>query len=80
MPSRVQKWGNSLALRIPKAYAEEVGLRENCEVTLSTQDGALVVQPARRVRYELASLLDGVTDRNRHPEVDTGRPEEGEAW
>jgi len=80
MSCRIRKWGNSLALRIPRAQAEELGLRENAEVHLVAEDGALVVRPARRVRYDLDDLLDGVTDRNRHPEIDAGPPEEGEAW
>ncbi len=45
MKTRIQKWGNSLALRIPKSFAEEAGLREDAAVELSLAEGRLVVQP-----------------------------------
>jgi antitoxin MazE len=78
--SRVQKWGNSLALRIPHAFAVEVGLAENSEVELSMEDGRLVVQPVVRMKYDLAELLSKVTPQNRHAEVDWGAPVGKEAW
>ena len=80
MNARVQKWGNSLALRIPRPFAAEVGLSENSEVELSLDEGRLVVRPLRRVKYDLAELLAKVTPKNRHPETDWGKPVGKEAW
>jgi antitoxin MazE len=80
MNARVQKWGNSLALRIPRPFATEVGLEENSEVELSLHQGRLVVRPVRRVKYDLSTLLAKVTPQNRHPEVDWGAPVGKEAW
>ena len=57
MKTRVQKWGNSLALRIPKAFALEVGLQEDREVELSVQRGRLVVVPSAVPSYTLEELL-----------------------
>ncbi|MEK6537249.1 MAG: AbrB/MazE/SpoVT family DNA-binding domain-containing protein [Actinomycetota bacterium] len=74
----VQKWGNSLALRIPRPFAGEVGLREDSEVELRIVDGTLVVRPARK--FSLAGLLAGVTRRNLHGEVRTGGPVGNESW
>lgn len=45
MKTRVQKWGNSLAVRIPKSFAAEAGLHANASVELSLVDGALVLFP-----------------------------------
>jgi antitoxin MazE len=45
MRTRVQKWGNSLALRIPRSFAVEIGLSENLAVDPCVADGRLVVQP-----------------------------------
>lgn len=78
--ARVQKWGNSLALRIPRPFALEVGLAENSEVEISLVDGRIVVQPLGRVRFDLAELLEKVTPSNRHAEVEVGGPVGEEAW
>ena len=80
MESRVQKWGNSLAVRIPRPYASEVGLRENAAVELRVSDGALVITPVERPSYRLADLLAGVHRSNLHSEVPTGEPQGDEAW
>ena len=80
MRARVQKWGNSLALRIPKALAVETDLEQGSEVDLSLVAGSLVVTPTRPAEYTLESLLAGVTPANRHGEVDTGAPLGREAW
>lgn len=80
MESRVQKWGNSLAVRIPKPFASEVGLREDAPVELSVNEGTLVITPVVRHVYRLADLLAGVRRSNLHSEVATGRPQGDEAW
>jgi antitoxin MazE len=72
MKTRVQKWGNSLALRIPKAFAAEAGFRANGAVELSVVDGALVVQPVTPEPPTLDELLRGITDDNIPDEWDTG--------
>lgn len=72
MRTSVQKWGNSLAVRIPKAFANDLGIEQDVSVDLSMEDGALVVRPAKRVHFELESLLSKVTDENLHKEVDWG--------
>ena len=80
METRVQKWGNSLALRIPKTLADEVGLRNNSPVQLSLQDKKLVIELATRSAFDLAEMLAHVTEQNLHDEVDTGRAVGVEAW
>ena len=80
MKTSVQKWGNSLALRIPKAFAEEVGLCENGAVDLSVADGGLVVKPCRDEPLSLDSLLEGVTEENLHREWNMGSAVGKEIW
>jgi len=80
MNARVKRWGNSLALRIPRRVASEIGLEENSEVELSVQRGRLVVRCVRRFRYDLATLLAKVTPQNQHPEMDWGSPVGKETW
>jgi antitoxin MazE len=73
MKAKVQKWGNSLAVRIPKPVALEVGLRAEADVEMSVQQGNLVLAPARR-EYTLEELVRGITPKNRHEETDFGPP------
>lgn len=80
MKSKVQKWGNSLAVRIPKSFAEEVGLESNSPVDVSLEGGKLVVMPVAPPRHTLQSLLAQVTDDNIHGETDTGPAVGKEAW
>jgi len=80
MKTRVQKWGNSLALRIPKSFADEVGLDPNSSVEMSLRDGKLVVVPSEKPKFTLRQLLARVTEENLHHEIDTGPAVGGEVW
>ena len=80
MKTRVQKWGNSLALRIPKSFAREVGMDNQTTVELSLVDGKLVVSPVVKPKPNLEDLLALVTDENLHAEVDTGPVVGVESW
>lgn len=80
MKTSVQRWGNSLALRIPSAYAAETRISEGSEVELTLKSGALLVRPVLRKRYALADLLKRITPSNRHDAVDTGKVAGQEVW
>ena len=80
MRTRIQKWGNSLALRIPKSFAAEVGLQKETSVELSLADGKLVVTPVAKPKLTLKQLLARVTKENLHHEVDTGSAVGKETW
>ena len=80
MKTRVQKWGNSLALRIPKSFATEVGLQRETSVEVSLADGKLVITPIAKPRLSLKQLLAKVTKENLHHEVDTGYAVGNETW
>jgi antitoxin MazE len=78
--TKIQRWGNSLGLRIPRAFANEAGVDAGAEVDLSVRGGDLIVRPTRRAKYRLEDLVRKVTARNLHHEVDTGKPVGREAW
>ncbi|TEU17718.1 MAG: AbrB/MazE/SpoVT family DNA-binding domain-containing protein [Anaerolineales bacterium] len=80
MLTRVKKWGNSLAVRIPKPLATEVGIEQNTQVEVSLVDGKLVVAPVLKPALTLEQLLAQVTEQNLHGEVDTGPRMGNEAW
>lgn len=73
MTAIIQKWGNSLALRLPKALATETHIAEGTQVELVRTDEGVLVKPRRRPRYRLSELLEGVTRKNIHAETDWGR-------
>lgn len=80
MKARVQKWGNSLALRIPKSFANEAGLGEDSAVDLKILDGKIVIKPMVDEALCLDELLRGVTEENIHREWDTGPAVGKEVW
>jgi antitoxin MazE len=80
MTSTIQKWGNSLALRIPKALARDVHLENGSVVNLAVRDGKVVIEPAKKPEYKLDDLLKGVTKKNLHQSVDTGPAVGREVW
>jgi antitoxin MazE len=80
MQTRVQKWGNSLGLRIPRGLADEVGLGVGTEVSLTAKDGELILKPSLPSRLRLADLLAGITPENIHASVDTGDAVGSEAF
>lgn len=80
MKTRIQKWGNSLALRIPKPFAEEARLVEDATVDLTVRNGKLVVVAVEGPDETLENLVARITAENRHGETDTGRPVGHEVW
>lgn len=78
MRVKVQAWGNSLGLRIPKAYATELGVQAGTEMEINIDAGVLRAQPAPVVQLE--ALLAQITDDNQPGESDWGAPRGGEAW
>ena len=80
MRRRVQKWGNSLALRIPKSFADEIGLAENSSIQIVIKQGTLVITPDREPEWRLQDLLEKVTEDNIHREWETGPPKGYETW
>jgi antitoxin MazE len=78
MITNIKKWGNSLALRLPKSFASEIGLDENSAVELIIEADQLVIRPVKPATLD--QLLEAVTPDNLHGEVDTGSPQGIETW
>ena len=79
MKTHVQKWGNSLAVRLPKHIVREIGLDYNSTVEMNVEEGKLILQRSDEIPT-LESLLSKVTKDNLHEIVDTGKPTGNEAW
>ncbi|MGA2496709.1 MAG: AbrB/MazE/SpoVT family DNA-binding domain-containing protein [Tepidisphaeraceae bacterium] len=74
MATAVQKWGNSLGIRIPKALASQIHLTAGTEVEFETANGALTIRPTRRRKYSLSRLLAQAKGPNPHGEWDSLAP------
>ena len=80
MQTMIQQWGNSLALRIPKAFAAQARMKKGSRVRLTVRKDQMIVTPVRLGEISLESLLAKVTPENIHPETDWGKPMGKEIW
>ena len=80
MATTIAKWGNSLALRIPQAIAEQVQIQAGSEISIDIIDGKIILTPHRRKKYTLDELLVDMTSDNLHAEISTGISVGNEAW
>ncbi len=80
MHGKIQRWGNSLAVRIPKVYAKGVGFEEDTSVEISVNEGDIVISPRPAPAFTLEQLLAGITDENLHEEIATGPAVGNEVW
>ena len=78
MSVKIQKWGNSLGVRIPKSVIEKVNLSEHSEVEVESKNGTIVIFPAKK-QYSLEALLNQITKGNLHREHDF-KTEGNEVW
>ena len=82
MLSKIQKWGNSQGLRFTKALLQEVQLNVGDEVSVSVQNGRIIVEPATKVRgkYDLKELVSKIPQEYQAEELDWGKPVGKEEW
>jgi antitoxin MazE len=80
MLAKAQKWGNSLAVRLPKTLAEECGIEADSVIEIVREDNLIVIKPVQKQGLSLDSLLAAVTKENLHSEVPTGQPFGKELW
>jgi antitoxin MazE len=80
MLAKAQQWGNSLAVRIPKAIARECGISVDTDIEMVRDKNNIVLMPVAKKKYSLAGLLAKVTAENLHSEVRTGKPTGKEQW
>jgi len=80
MRTRIQKWGNSLAVRIPRPFAQDIQFTENLPVEITVRGGKLVVAPIVQPELSLSELVAAITPKNRHDETSTGGPVGNEVW
>ena len=79
MRTSVQKWGNSLGLRIPSVYAKELDLLDGSIVDIQRKENEIIISPAKK-KKSLNDLIQLITDENQHDEIDFGSPHGKEEW
>jgi antitoxin MazE len=77
---QIKRWGNSLALRIPKAILTQLGIKEDDELKMNITDNSLVLTPIIKKEYSLSEMLSQISDDNLHDEADFGQPAGNEVW
>ena len=80
MITHVQKWGNSLGVRIPKNIAEDIHVEDGATVDMRVEEGYLVIAPVGKPAYTLEELVSKITPENRHDLIDFGPPRGKEVW
>ncbi len=81
MPARAQlvKWGNSHAVRLPKAVIDQAQISEGDELELTVHQGTIEIAKARP-KLTLEALVKGITRENLHGETSWGGSAGGEVW
>lgn len=80
MRSKVQMWGNSLALRIPRFIANQIKLNNGSDVDVSLEEEKIIIKPVKDKEELLEEMLSNIKDNNIHKEEDFGEPVGGEIW
>lgn len=83
MTTTIQKWGNSLGVRLPKELADSFNLTAGSRVVFVRNKNSFEIQPQVKTqipKYTLEELVKGITKKNRHKEFDWGKPMGKEVW
>lgn len=76
---KVQKWGNSLGVRLPAPFVQQLNITEGSDLDIILMENEMTLRPVR-TKPTLEELLAGITEQNKHGEIDFGRPEGNEYW
>lgn len=80
MQTTVQKWGNSLALRLPKPFTSEINISENSTVDISLENNQIVIKPIKKTPINVDELIDAISPDNLYSEISMGLPVGNEVW
>ena len=78
---KIQKWGSNLGISFPQILATELSLREGLYMNIHDKDSKIIIEPVKpNSTYNLAEMLNNITENNVHQAVDTGMPIGNEIW
>ena len=79
MKTKLQKWGHSLAVRIPKSFVNTINVKERDEVELIIEDNQLIIKPVK-YKFDIDELVSKINSDNLHKEIGTGPSVGKEIW
>lgn len=77
--TKVQRWGNSLGIRIPQQVAENLGIAHGSMMEMKSNHQQIILKPMKS-KPSLEELVSKITEENRHAEIDFGKPVGNELW
>ena len=80
MVTKIQKWGNSLAVRLPKSVVTKLSIKQNHRVTVHHDRSRIVVTPIKPTEITLEEIVEAITPQNRHGATDWGTSLGKEIW
>lgn len=80
METKIKKWGNSLALRLPKKTTDFLNLKEGSSVDFDFDKNQIIIKPKKEKEITLKELVDKITPENIHKEIEAGGPIGKEIW
>jgi antitoxin MazE len=82
MVTKVQKWGNSQGMRVPKDILEKAHIKVGNYVEITVADSKIIIRPAKKIRkkYDLKTLLSKLPKNHKQKELDWGEPVGKEQW
>jgi antitoxin MazE len=80
METNIQKWGNSLGVRLPKSIAQKQSLKEGSRVVVTETKTGIAIEGIQKPAHSLTDLLKGITKENLHAETNWGTAIGNEAW
>ena len=78
MEARIQKWGNSLGIRIPMTIIKDLSLKNGSTVEIEELEDKIIINPIKK--NDAMDLINQITAENIHSEYDWGQPEGDEVW
>lgn len=78
MKTKIQRWGNSLGIRIPMKMINDFSLRNGSTVDITENTDSIIIRPKKN--HDLNELLEKISDENIHSEIDFGNAEGNEIW
>ena len=80
MNTKVQKWGNSLGIRIPISITKSLNIKANTSIQIKIEGDKIIMQPVKNIEYDLKELIGQINESNRHDEQEWGNPVGNEIW
>jgi len=80
MSTKIQKWGNSLAVRLPQYLIEKLGLEAGTTVDIEDERGVVKIKPTMKKKLSIKKLVDQINHQNKQKETDWGNPIGREIW